>query len=109
MRKVIFLYLFIWTCSLFSQKQYIKQFDVIISLSEPGADTKVEEIKNFILPDTSGLTYQGYCLSQKCIVLKASSGIYENANTVLNYLKTHINGIEGIKNCSVREFYKHCT
>jgi len=96
-------------CIAFSQ-QYIKKFDVIISLSASGTDDKVEKIKSFIASDTAGITYEGYCKSQKCIILKASPLVFSSASAVADYLRLHIgDAVLSSKDYTVKEFYKLCT
>ena len=110
MRLIIFLCLFFLVFPSFSQKKYVEYFDVIISLSASNTDSRVAQIKILVASDTSGLVYEGYCKSQKCIILKATNLIFSSSDSVFNYLKLHIgDAVLAYKDYTVKEFYKQCT
>ena len=110
-----FIFTICFTLLLFSEvfsQQTVKgkYFDIIISLSASGTDNRVEKIKNFISTDATGLIYEGYCKSQKCIILKASTLSFGSSDAVVAYLKLHIgDAILAHKDYTVKEFYRLCT
>lgn len=119
MRCLFLILLFISFCKIFSQQQNrinnsnsinSIDFDVIISLSAVNTDNQVEQIKSLINGGTTGLTYEGYCKNQKCIILKASSLTYNSVAAVVAYLKSNVgNDVLCSKNYTIQDFYKLCT
>jgi len=110
MRRIIFIVFFFSYFAAFSQQQYVKFFDVIISLSATETDNKAGKIKTLISSDTTGLTYEGYCISQKCIILKANSIKFSSGDAVLSYLKLRMgDAVLANKDYTVKEFYRLCT
>ena len=111
MRSLYFIFLFTSSFIVFSQQENrTGYFDVIISLSAENTDNKVNEIKSLVNGGTSGLTYEGYCKNQKCIILKASSLTYNSTAAVVAYLKSNIGtDILCSKDYTVKDFYTLCT
>jgi hypothetical protein len=111
MRLSLFIFLFTLSCIAFSQQQgRVKYFDIIISLSATNTDNTVEEIKTLINGSTTGLIYEGYCKSQKCLILKANLLSFSSAVAVVSYLKVAFgNSILCSKDYTVKDFYKLCT
>jgi hypothetical protein len=95
----------------FSQKEIYKgYFNVIISLSAINTDNNAEQIKSLLASDTAKLTYEGYCKSQKCIILKANLLYFNSAQAVVGFLKKSFgNSILCNKEYAVKDFYKLCT
>lgn len=113
-KKIVFMVLLLNGFSLSAQVNnggpVSKYFDVIISLSAANTNNKVSEIKAFIESFESGLVFEGYCESQKCLLLRASMFKFNSPGDVANFLKSKFGiAILDYKDYTFREFYKICT
>jgi hypothetical protein len=85
-------------------------FHVIVSLSALNTDATVNSIKSLINAGNSGLSYEGYCKNQKCLILRASTSKYASPNEVIAYLQAQEgNAVMCFKDYTVGEFYRVCT
>src|ERR1700741_3493264 len=65
-------------------------FEIIVSLSAINTTENANAIKTLANSGTSGLTYLGFCKSQKTVLLIASSSGFLSKTAVINYLKSKI-------------------
>lgn len=84
-------------------------FDVIVGISEKSETRMVKAVKKFFAENPPGISYLGYCNSQRCFILRASLSHFYSSDSVVNFLRNKFGaGVLGCKDYSVQEFYRNC-
>jgi hypothetical protein len=96
------------TKSSFPEKEL--SFDVIVGVSSQGETKTIKAVQKFFEENPAGISYLGYCNSQRCLILRAYLSHFYSADAVVNFLRNKFgSSILGYKEYEVKEFYRQCS